>query len=104
VEPSIAWHGITYRAGWEHLGGNGARSLQTPLATLHAFNGWADKFVVTPAGGLEDRYFGAGGKFGRGSYAGKLNWAVAWHNYSADIGGNYGREWARHLVFWSSRT
>ncbi len=99
VEPNLAWHGVTYRAGWEHLGGNGAHALQTPLATLHAFNGWADKFVVTPPGGLEDRYLGAGGKFGRGSSAGKLNWAVAWHNYAADIGGNYGREWDASVGF-----
>ena len=62
IEPTFAAHGVTYRAGWEHLGGDGAHALQTPLATLHAFNGWADKFTVTPPGGLEDRYVGAGGK------------------------------------------
>jgi hypothetical protein len=99
IEPSMAWHGVTYRAGWEHLGGNGAHALQTPLATLHAFNGWADKFVVTPPGGLEDRYLGAGGKFGRGSYAGKLNWAVAWHDYAADTGSHYGSEWDASFGF-----
>ncbi len=99
IEPNLAWHGVTYRAGWEHLGGNGAHALQTPLATLHAFNGWADKFVVTPPGGLEDRYLGAGGKFGRGSHAGKLNWAVAWHDYAADTGGHYGSEWDASFGF-----
>lgn len=99
LEPTLAAHGVTYRVGWEHLGGNGAHALQTPLATLHAFNGWADKFLVTPPGGLEDRYLGAGGKFGRGSYSGKLNWAVVWHKYAADIGGDYGREWDASVGF-----
>ena len=99
LEPSLLRHGVTWRAGWEHLGGDGSHALQTPLATLHAFNGWADKFLVTPAGGLEDRYLAAGGTFGRGAQAGKLNWAVAWHDYRADTGGRYGSEWNASLGF-----
>jgi hypothetical protein len=99
LEPTYAAHGVTYRAGWEHLGGNGVHALQAPLGTLHAFNGWADKFVVTPAGGLEDRYLGAGGRFGHGARAGKFNWALAWHDYRADTGGRYGSEWNASLGF-----
>ncbi|EIL96107.1 putative lipoprotein, partial [Rhodanobacter thiooxydans LCS2] len=71
--------GITAKLGWEHLGGNGRHALQTPLATLHAFNGWDDQFGVTPAGGLEDRYVGVNGNFGRHGAASKLGWAVAYH-------------------------
>src|SRR5437762_2864022 len=48
------WRGSTLAAGWEHLGGNGVVALQTPLATLHRHNGWADIFTVTPANGLRD--------------------------------------------------
>ena len=99
LEPTLAAHGVTWRAGWEHLGGNGAHALQTPLASLHAFNGWADKFLVTPPGGLDDRYVGAGGKFGRDTHAGKFNWALAWHDFRADTGGGYGREWDASLGF-----
>ncbi|HVR82093.1 MAG TPA: alginate export family protein [Luteimonas sp.] len=99
LEPSLSMGGVTWRAGWEHLGGDGGHALQTPLATLHAFNGWADKFGVTPAGGLEDRYLGAGGKFGRGRYADKLNWAVVWHDYRAEHGDHYGTEWDASLGF-----
>jgi hypothetical protein len=99
LEPTFAARGVTYRAGWEHLGGNGVHALQTPLATLHAFNGWADKFTVTPVGGLEDRYLGAGGKFGRDAHAGKFNWAIAWHDYRADTGGRYGSEWDASFGF-----
>lgn len=94
VEPAITWRGITARAGWEHLGGNGAHALQTPLATLHAFNGWADKFLVTPASGLEDRYLGLGGNVGRERAGSRANWQLAWHDYRADRGGlRYGSEW-----------
>ncbi|MDQ3287808.1 MAG: alginate export family protein [Pseudomonadota bacterium] len=98
VEPNIAARGITARAGWEHLGGNGAHALQTPLATLHAFNGWADKFLVTPSAGLEDRYLGLGGSVGRERAGARPAWQVAWHDYHADRGGaRYGREWNASL-------
>jgi hypothetical protein len=30
--------------------------FKTPLATLHAWNGWADLFLATPAAGLVDTY------------------------------------------------
>lgn len=99
LEPTFASHGITYRAGWEHLGGDGTHSLQAPLGTLHAFNGWADKFLVTPAGGLEDHWLGAGGTFEQGAHAHKFSWNIAWHDYRADTGGDYGTEWNASLGF-----
>jgi hypothetical protein len=100
LEPSLAWHGVTWRAGWEHLGGNGQHALQTPLATLHAFNGWADKFVVTPADGLDDRYLSGAGVLGHGARTGKCKWTVAYHDYQADHGGrSYGGEWNASLGF-----
>ncbi len=43
--------------GYESLGSDdGATGFATPLATAHAFNGWADKFLATPAVGLTDTY------------------------------------------------
>ncbi len=103
LEPTLTRGGITWRAGWEHLGGEGRHALQTPLASLHAFNGWADKFGTTPAGGLDDRYLGAGGKFGRGPGAGKFAWALAFHDYRADSRADhdqdYGSEWNASLAF-----
>ena len=98
VEPSIAARGITARAGWEHLGGNGVHALQSPLATLHAFNGWADVFLVTPAAGLEDHYIGLGGSLGHERAGARTAWQLAWHDYRADHGGaHYGREWNASL-------
>jgi hypothetical protein len=53
--------GVSVSAGWEVLDGNAqrpGRAFRTPLATLHAFNGWADRFLTTPDAGLDDRYLG----------------------------------------------
>ncbi|HEX6858656.1 MAG TPA: hypothetical protein VF138_00440 [Caulobacteraceae bacterium] len=46
--------------GVERLGGDGARGFATPLATLHAFQGWADVFLTTPAAGVRDINLRAG--------------------------------------------
>ena len=57
---------LSAAVGIESLGGDNGRGFQTPLATLHAFNGWADQFLATPADGLVDRYLrlaGAAGKW-----------------------------------------
>ena len=43
------------------MGGDGSYSFQTPLATLHAFDGWADLFLNTPIKGLKDAYVRAEG-------------------------------------------
>jgi hypothetical protein len=43
-------------AGVEVLEGDGVKGFTTPLATMHKFNGWDDKFLATPPNGLERRY------------------------------------------------
>ncbi|HYR05482.1 MAG TPA: alginate export family protein, partial [Gallionella sp.] len=61
------------------LGAATPRSFQTPLATLHAFNGWADMFAgATPVQGLKDAYISAGTKL-----AG-INLGAVYHDYTAD--------------------
>jgi hypothetical protein len=88
LEPALQVHGLNWKLGWEHLGGNGQHALQTPLATLHPFEGWADKFNATPAGGLEDQWLSVAGK------QEKFTWVLAWHDFHADIGSShYGSEW-----------
>lgn len=77
--------------GLERLDGNGARGFGTPLATLHAFNGWADVFLATPAGGLTDLNLKAGTTVPVGPR--KLKLAAAIHDFSdADGGLDYGSE------------
>lgn len=52
---------FAFTLGYEVLGSDeGQYGFATPLATLHAFQGWADKFLNTPAVGLEDTYFKVG--------------------------------------------
>ena len=94
LEPTLAWRGITFKAGWEVLSGNGRYGFSTPYATLHAFNGWADRFLTTPKDGLDDRYAGAEGKFG------KAAWVTSWHDFRADHGGkHYGSEFDASLGY-----
>ncbi|MBA4163378.1 MAG: hypothetical protein C0510_01900 [Erythrobacter sp.] len=93
LEPGIALRGFSVKAGLERLEGNGSAALQTPLATLHAFNGWADKFLVTPANGLRDLYLDAGYRFGGGPLKG-LALRAMWHDFNSTLGSvDYGSEW-----------
>ncbi len=88
LEGSLGWRGNSFSLGHEVLGGNGQYGFATPLATLHAFNGWADRFLATPGNGLQDLYLGWKRGFG------DWNAAVIWHEFRADRGGaGYGREW-----------
>ncbi len=96
LQPGISFKNLTVKAGWEVLGSdNSIAAFSTPLATLHAQNGWADQFLSTPAAGLEDIY-------GLVSYkidnlykcldGTKLT--LVYHDFSADDGGaDYGTEW-----------
>ncbi len=78
LEWGIGWQGWTLRMGEEVLEGDGTTAFQTPLATLHKFNGWADRFLTTPADGLEDRYLKV--LFRRGSWRAQ----VAYHEFDAE--------------------
>ena len=93
LEPGVKAGPVTVRLGYERLEGDGTVGLQTPLATLHAFNGWADKFLTTPANGLEDLYVDAGYKVG-GKVLGGLTLRGMWHRFrSTRAGLDYGSEW-----------
>src|SRR5690554_8191928 len=57
AEAGVLVSGMTAAVGFESLGSDsGNYGFQTPLATKHAFNGWADKFGATPNDGLNDTY------------------------------------------------
>ena len=77
--------------GLERLDGDGARGFGTPLATLHAFQGWADVFLATPARGVKDLNLRAGTTVPVGTR--KLKLAAAVHDFTdADGGLDYGSE------------
>ncbi|MES2918588.1 MAG: hypothetical protein V4729_08210 [Pseudomonadota bacterium] len=74
---------LTVKAQQETL----EKGFKTPLATLHAFNGWADRFLTTPANGLEDTNLKL-----LGTVAG-FKLAVAAHDFKAEATDeDYGQE------------
>jgi hypothetical protein len=98
LEAGLGVQNFGVKVGWEVLGGNdepGTTGFQTPLATLHAFQGWADKFTTTPQAGVEDFYVGGSANFG------DLALQLIWHDFQAEsriaptltYGPEYGSEW-----------
>lgn len=105
-EAGLSFDALTATAGYELLGSDGdaaagaGRAVQTPLATLHKFNGWADVFLTTPNAGLQDTYVGAAYKMDGIKALPGLNAAVTWHRFESDRGGRrYGDEWDASLGF-----
>ena len=94
IAGGVSAGGITAKVGYEVLGSdNGTASFQTPLATLHKFNGWADKFLGNPANGLEDFYVSGFYKLGGDSMFKGLTLGAVYHDFKADFGGaEYGSE------------
>jgi hypothetical protein len=86
------------RAGYEVLGGDRSavnsdpagktgQAFQTPLATLHKFQGWADKFLATPTAGIQDSYLGATANFLGAKFS------LYYHDFEAEEGSaDYGSE------------
>lgn len=67
---------------------NGLYAYQTPLATLHIFQGWADLFTTTPRQGLIDTYLTGGATFIQ-----KLQVYGEYHWFKSDVGGiDFGHE------------
>jgi len=81
--------GVTLKGGMEELGGSGSgQRFQTPLATGHAFNGWADVFLGTPGNGLQDVY-GSASTVIKG-----VKVMGVYHDFSDDTGSiEYGNEY-----------
>lgn len=92
--------GFNLTAGYEELGSDGGTAaFQTPLATLHKFNGWADVFLVTPANGLRDYYGRVSRRFTVPGLT-TFNAAIVYHQFESDFGGiDYGSEWDASLGF-----
>lgn len=94
-EGSVTWKGATALIGYEVLDGNGAIGFSTPLATLHAFNGWADMFLTTPANGLKDLYMKAAYGMPADFIASKsLNLTAIYHDFhTSTLDRGIGSEW-----------
>lgn len=94
IEFGAAHGAYTGKLAREVLGGDGVYAFQTPFATLHAFNGWADKFLTTPVNGLVDTFVQFNGPIG------PLQWIASYHEFDADHGSaSYGSEWDASLTY-----
>lgn len=94
LEPGVTVGDVTIKLGLERLEGDGVTALQTPLATLHAFNGWADKFLSTPANGLRDIYTDISVKLPVATGIKGAAIRVQYHDYRSTSGKiAYGGEW-----------
>lgn len=80
-------------AGFEVLEGDGVKGFTTPLATLHKFQGWTDKFLATPPEGIEDRYLNAGVTFKNIATLETVALVLSYHTYEAErVSLDYGDE------------
>ncbi|MEO1543220.1 MAG: alginate export family protein [Pseudomonadota bacterium] len=92
LAPALSYAGFTVTGGYELLGSDdGVRGFQTPFATLHKFNGFADQFLATPAVGLQDLYVDVTYKFSgvTGPIAGFINGSLLkfqYHDFDSDEG------------------
>jgi hypothetical protein len=87
LEIGTAVSSIKLALGYELLGSDNGKGFATPLATLHKFQGFGDKFLATPANGVEDIYIKAATKYN------KLGLTAVWHELSSDSNNiDYGSE------------
>lgn len=80
LEGNYKVNDTSFGLGYEVLGGDvdGGQGFTTSLATLHAFQGWADKFLVTPAAGIEDLNLNVSTKLGG------FGFKFVHHDFSSD--------------------
>ena len=86
---------LSVKLGYEVLSGNEEDGrFTTPLATLHKFNGWADKFLNTPTDGLKDLYLTLNGKVG------PVKWLATYHDFGAESSStDYGGEFDFQFLY-----
>jgi hypothetical protein len=98
AEGAIDYKALKLTAGVEQLGADksvftkatGARfpagfAFQTPFATLHKFQGWADKFLTTPAQGITDYYGSVGYGWKKVGPFDTIAATAAYHRYTSDV-------------------
>lgn len=96
LEAGLSIKPVAFGAGYEDLGsgantgaGGGRAGFRTPLATLHAFNGWDDEWLTTPNNGLRDLY-----AYTQVTLPAQIPVRFVFHKYDADFGGaGYGQEY-----------
>jgi hypothetical protein len=102
AEVGLGYNGFTLSGGYEKLGTDSkvGKAFQTPLATLHKFNGWADLFLTTPGNGLEDYYVTLAKALPKVKAVQGVTANVIYHEFRSDVGNvKFGTEWDASLAF-----
>ncbi len=84
-------YNVSLQGAVEQLNGGGAnKTFDTPLGTNHAFQGWADIFLVTPNDGIRDVFGTVMVSLDRGN----LILTGVYHDFMDDTGKKaFGKEW-----------
>ncbi|MFA6052738.1 MAG: alginate export family protein [Methylobacter sp.] len=84
-------YNLTFQGAMEQLDGIGTnKTFDTPLGTNHAFQGWADLFLVTPKNGIRDVFATVSSTLDRG----EVVLTGVYHDFTDDTGQiRYGDEW-----------
>ncbi|WP_235276203.1 hypothetical protein [Methylotenera sp. G11] len=92
-----AFGNFSLRADQELLSSNhGQYAFQTPFGTNHLFQGWVDRFLVTPKEGIRDTFISAAYKIGDFALLADYHWLDSDRNFNTGGGGSgdqYGKEW-----------
>ncbi len=85
-------YNFSFQGAMEQLNGSGLnRTFDTPLGTNHAFQGWADLFLITPNNGIRDVFGTVSAKFMDND---SLVLSGIYHDFTDDTGRvHYGKEW-----------
>ncbi len=96
ADVAVDFGGPRVGVGYEILGadnGVALTSFQTPLATGFKFQGWADKFLITPPDGVRDLYASAGWNWKAAGPLKNVTLQAVYHDYRSDRASRtYGRE------------
>lgn len=86
IEGGAKFQGFTTRLTYEQLEGNGTRGFVTPLATLHAFQGFTDNFLATPGSGITELTAYADYTFKKVGSIGNIKVAAWYRDFDAEVG------------------
>lgn len=96
VMGGVTGFNFTLQGAMEQLDGRGLnKTFDTPLGTNHAFQGWADLFLATPANGIRDVFGTLIGQFDQGNTIATF----VYHDFTDDTGSlHYGEEYNAQVL------
>lgn len=91
----LSYKRLSLQLSQERLGSNNNAGFVTPFATLHRYQGWADKFVaLTPNEGIEANSVTVAGRWPGFRYR------IQYHDFDVSRGsGDIGKEFGLHLQY-----